>query len=373
MAAVEREAAEEAEQAEEAAEAAQQMEDEREAIAVAAAMASTVAEAIEAPAEAEDAEVAAEVVDLAGGDADGVVDLVVEEATAAAAAAATAAPILVLCQTNHALDQFLEGILRFEPRIVRVGGRSKSAALADVNLMNLLAAAREKRPALVKAARGGVLARCRRARGLVEGAAGRVDEAWGSALVSASMLSACADLLPDLGGALADGLRRLEADAIPGWLGGTPYEPLDIPLLVAAGGMRPDELRAASQRYWRDTPADAAEALLLRERSRLHNALLHAARERSSAQLQEALEESRRAAAALRELDDSESLEVLRSAAVVGMTTTGAAKYQSLVRRLGCRIIVMEEAAEVLEAHVLASLGDSAEQLLLIGDHQQLR
>ena len=98
-----------------------------------------------------------------------------------------------------------------------------------------------------------------------------------------------------------------------------------------------------------------------------------AARERSSAQLQEALEESRRAAAALRELDDSESLEVLRSAAVVGMTTTGAAKYQSLVRRLGCRIIVMEEAAEVLEAHVLASLGDSAEQLLLIGDHQQLR
>ena len=93
------------------------------------------------------------------------------------------------------------------------------------------------------------------------------------------MLSACADLLPDLGGALADGLRRLEADAIPGWLGGTPYEPLDIPLLVAAGGMRPDELRAASQRYWRDTPADAAEALLLRERSRLHNALLHAARE----------------------------------------------------------------------------------------------
>ena len=49
------------------------------------------------------------------------------------------------------------------------------------------------------------------------------------------MLSACADLLPDLGGALADGLRRLEADAIPGWLGGTPYEPLDIPLLVAAG------------------------------------------------------------------------------------------------------------------------------------------
>ena len=33
----------------------------------------------------------------------------------------------------------------------------------------------------------------------------------------------------------------------------------------------------------------------------------------------------------------------------------------------------MEEAAEVLEAHVLASLNASTQQLLLIGDHQQLR
>ena len=33
----------------------------------------------------------------------------------------------------------------------------------------------------------------------------------------------------------------------------------------------------------------------------------------------------------------------------------------------------MEEAAEVLEAHVIASLAPSTQQLLLIGDHQQLR
>jgi superfamily I DNA and/or RNA helicase len=37
------------------------------------------------------------------------------------------------------------------------------------------------------------------------------------------------------------------------------------------------------------------------------------------------------------------------------------------------QIVVVEEAAEVLEAHVLACLSDSVEQLILIGDHLQLR
>ena len=38
----------------------------------------------------------------------------------------------------------------------------------------------------------------------------------------------------------------------------------------------------------------------------------------------------------------------------------------------GARVLLMEEAAEVLEAHVIASLAPSTQQLLLIGDHQQL-
>jgi superfamily I DNA and/or RNA helicase len=55
------------------------------------------------------------------------------------------------------------------------------------------------------------------------------------------------------------------------------------------------------------------------------------------------------------------------------MTTTGAARLRKLIHLVGPRVIVVEEAAEVLEAHVLAALPPSAEQLILIGDHQQLR
>lgn len=38
-------------------------------------------------------------------------------------------PVLVVCYTNHALDQFLEGILPFCQEIARIGGRSKSKLL----------------------------------------------------------------------------------------------------------------------------------------------------------------------------------------------------------------------------------------------------
>ena len=37
------------------------------------------------------------------------------------------------------------------------------------------------------------------------------------------------------------------------------------------------------------------------------------------------------------------------------------------------RQVLVEEAGEILEAHILANLGPRAEQLILIGDHKQLR
>ncbi|KAL3847673.1 hypothetical protein ACJMK2_018572 [Sinanodonta woodiana] len=65
--------------------------------------------------------------------------------------------------------------------------------------------------------------------------------------------------------------------------------------------------------------------------------------------------------------------DILRHANVIGMTTTGAAKYQSILQEIRPRIIVVEEAAEVLEAHVIATLNRDCEHLILIGDHKQLK
>ncbi|KAG9293587.1 hypothetical protein G9A89_005590 [Geosiphon pyriformis] len=64
---------------------------------------------------------------------------------------------------------------------------------------------------------------------------------------------------------------------------------------------------------------------------------------------------------------------ILQNSQVIGMTTTGAAKFQSLVCSIGPRVIICEEAGEVLEAHILTSLSKATQHMILIGDHKQLR
>ena len=64
---------------------------------------------------------------------------------------------------------------------------------------------------------------------------------------------------------------------------------------------------------------------------------------------------------------------VARGADIIGMTTTGAAKHHHILKNIHPKIVIIEEAAEVFESHVITSLSPSVQQLILIGDHKQLR
>jgi len=66
-------------------------------------------------------------------------------------------------------------------------------------------------------------------------------------------------------------------------------------------------------------------------------------------------------------------LEILKNARVVGMTTTGAAIHQELLNKLKAPVVFVEEAAEVLESNLLATLTPHVKHLVLIGDHKQLK
>lgn len=68
-----------------------------------------------------------------------------------------------------------------------------------------------------------------------------------------------------------------------------------------------------------------------------------------------------------------ELLSILKTKDVIAMTTTKAAKIHSVLCELKPKIVVIEEAAEVLETHILASLSKHSEHVVLIGDHKQLR
>ncbi|XP_065051269.1 NFX1-type zinc finger-containing protein 1-like isoform X2 [Rhopilema esculentum] len=64
---------------------------------------------------------------------------------------------------------------------------------------------------------------------------------------------------------------------------------------------------------------------------------------------------------------------ILEKKSVVAMTITGASINSTLLEQLKPSIVIVEEAAELLEAQLIAALGSWTEQLILIGDHKQLR
>ena len=63
---------------------------------------------------------------------------------------------------------------------------------------------------------------------------------------------------------------------------------------------------------------------------------------------------------------------VLSQKRIIGCTTTAAAKYTLELRKAAPSIIIVEEAGEILESHILTAMSASTKQLVLIGDHKQL-
>lgn len=65
--------------------------------------------------------------------------------------------------------------------------------------------------------------------------------------------------------------------------------------------------------------------------------------------------------------------EILKAKRIVGCTTTAAAKYTQVLQSASPEVLLVEEAGEILESHVLTALGGNKEQLILIGDHKCVR
>ena len=64
---------------------------------------------------------------------------------------------------------------------------------------------------------------------------------------------------------------------------------------------------------------------------------------------------------------------IIKDKRIIGCTTTGAAMYQHDIQDASPGIILVEEAGEILEPHTLTAMTSETKQLILIGDHKQLR
>lgn len=108
------------------------------------------------------------------------------------------------------------------------------------------------------------------------------------------------------------------------------------------------------------------------ERQKLHQHWIHEVKDEIHSEI---VHISRLQAGARARLDharDEYQLRCLSHADIVGMTTTGLARRLNMLRKLKSKVILCEEAGEVLESHLLTALLPSVEHAILIGDHQQL-
>ncbi len=111
-----------------------------------------------------------------------------------------------------------------------------------------------------------------------------------------------------------------------------------------------------------------------KERIKLYKYWLHRYRKYEvEAYLEELCADYEKLCSEKKVLDEELQVQVLNEAAVIGMTTTGVAKFQRLIHAVQPEIVIVEEAAEVLEAHIVTALSAATKHVILIGDHQQLR
>eukprot|EP00210_Caulerpa_lentillifera_P007090 g6783.t1 len=270
----------------------------------------------------------------------------------------TLAPILCVCFTNHALDQFLVGLLNAGIKgIVRVGGNSRCEKLEDYNLRNLTkpnlgpSGYRLRKEILPQLQEG-----IERATQLTKGSSPYIK--WST--ISNMILATSPGFYEMIEThAVSHSAEDLET-AWKNWF--YLYSPED--LNDPNHQERPLEELLDLEDFLDITP---------HEHLMLKNCWMSLIDDTKDSKIKSLMETYETELNKYHELQTHSDLTCIKRASVVGMTTTYLAKNQKLLSGLKPKIVILEEAAEVLEAHVLACLSSQTEHLILIGDHLQLR
>ena len=340
--------------------------------------------------------------------------------------------MLMVCYTNHALDQFLEGVLKFQQTgVIRVGGRSSSESLKAYNLQEHTQPSDSKHwvkkemfkcQDAIQRARNR-LARSKRnilslkdlesciglkqfsqfkaAEGILNLQRKSVLESWlGLEQIPAAMRSSLnetptAESVADKGTSCEDTNEVIEdsievdrdAEIIQNQrlLGENQFQLLKkqenakqekqrptnlsrdhLKVLAGESKLQPLAVTQLSKIYdvWN---------LPFEDRWRLYLFWLRFFQSNCQEEISKRNKQYEDICKRFTEIKTQGELHALKDAVVIGMTTTGAAKYRALLEEIKPTIVVVEEAAEVLEAHIITSLTKNTQHLILIGDHQQLR
>ncbi|KAL9631181.1 MAG: hypothetical protein Q9164_006026 [Protoblastenia rupestris] len=269
-------------------------------------------------------------------------------------------PIICVCYTNHALDQFLEHLVKDgTQKIIRIGSRSKSATIEPLNLRNVTKE--------------------------MERTKDEKSTAW---LLRSDLESQ--------GSALMDLVRRLRyagsQTSIMAYLQTeNPAHHQQLQSLEDAEGFRTvGKKQEDNLTQWLNDPsarpspgsANRPFQVLLQvallsmsstERRRVYGHWVSRIRQDTIYHLEESIQQYAETDQKLQACNQEISLRCLQQAHVIGVTTSGLACNIDLLRRVQPKVLLCEEAGEILEAHTLTAFLPSIQHAILIGDHEQLR
>uniref|UniRef100_A0A667YEL4 Zinc finger NFX1-type containing 1 n=1 Tax=Myripristis murdjan TaxID=586833 RepID=A0A667YEL4_9TELE len=332
-------------------------------------------------------------------------------------------PVLVVCYTNHALDQFLEGMHQCQLKdIQRVGGRSNSDILKRFTLRELTQSHgfRRSLPGHLRFACSEIESHGKRLECSLKGVLREtflqkfISEMHWISLHSPPSLDDLMTFAKKKSSVMMEWLaldcvfqQRETEDANPDegkafmWW----YEPMEVEEedlleiaeeadLIQAERMIEDNYHHRDEERKRDMRKAIREVEELMLAMNLEKTVIQAEQSNEEFQMQRVQKKRMKKkirkelsqSSAMTETEERTILDVwtlnlqdrwrlyrLSVHQVIGMTTTGAAKYRKALQEVQPRLVIVEEAAEVLEAHTITTLSHACQHLILIGDHQQLR
>ncbi|CAK1556451.1 unnamed protein product [Leptosia nina] len=332
-------------------------------------------------------------------------------------------PMLIICYTNHALDQFLEGILNITDNIVRLGSQSKSKLLESYTLHNLRTKTKSRYSYLYASKRSEIekvykemmdlqtdIEKCDKEilcyksvkpflrvddvvlelkanndDAILEWLFGHSDDRgieiddWEKQcedLDDSDKIETCFSETWALGeiDSMKNGIKYLKDVT----------EQIDGKTMVHKFEVKIEKIRywlECFKKYMSSKSKEPIEPknikdlydLTLDERWKVYFYAVNGVKTELQRNINQLLEKYNALTKELEEVSTLIDSDVMKTVRVVGVTTTLAARRHDLMRKLLSPIVIVEEAAEVLESHVIASLTTRCQHLILIGDHKQLR
>ncbi|KAJ5144090.1 uncharacterized protein N7515_002877 [Penicillium bovifimosum] len=276
-------------------------------------------------------------------------------------------PIIVICYTNHALDQFLKHLLEVGiQRIIRMGGRSQAPELEGKNLRIVsqdIGKTRLESKSLGMSYGG--IEDCMKTAGYAMKPLHQSQKGLSWAALGNFVRRKWPTIHEQLERPDPEGFETVTDDKLLNWLG--------VKFMKIQNGQNEGEVDGVRLEGLTRAAKGNIHSLSMPERQILAMDWFKQWRESETASLFEAIDRATRHRNNINAVHEEVNRRALIQADVIGITTTSLARHIKTLRCIGTKVIICEEAAEVMEAHVISALMPGVEHFIQIGDHRQLR